>query len=155
MTRGGVRLAALLLASAWSSSATAQVRAITDITAGIATRDGTIGATEYAGSTTGVNTGFGGKLGAGTRLHFDSDTTGNLALAIQDTTSGGTESNNWALKGLFSPGQGGGLVTSAIEHKSVLRTADALARAHPARPPTLRIDDSASRANKSVQVPAW
>lgn len=43
-------------------------------------------------------------------------------------TSGGTESNNWALKGLFSPGQGGGLVTSAIEHKSVLRTADALAR---------------------------
>jgi len=44
-------------------------------------------------------------------------------------TSGGTESNNWALKGLFAPGQGGHLVTTAIEHKSVLRTADALARA--------------------------
>lgn len=44
-------------------------------------------------------------------------------------TSGGTESNNWALKGLFAPGQGGRLLTTAIEHKSVLRTADALARA--------------------------
>ncbi|MBM3986874.1 MAG: cysteine desulfurase [Planctomycetes bacterium] len=44
-------------------------------------------------------------------------------------TSGGTESNNWALKGLFAPHCGGRLVTSAIEHKSVLRTADALARA--------------------------
>lgn len=44
-------------------------------------------------------------------------------------TSGGTESNNWALKGLFAPGHGGRLVTTAIEHKSVLRTADALGRA--------------------------
>ena len=70
LTRAASALA-LLLASAWSSSATAQVRAITDITAGIAARDGTIGATEYAGSTTGVNTGFGGKLGLGTQDHLN------------------------------------------------------------------------------------
>lgn len=48
-------------------------------------------------------------------------------------TSGGTESNNWALKGCFEPGAGaaagaGHLVVSAIEHKSVLRSAEALAR---------------------------
>ncbi len=43
-------------------------------------------------------------------------------------TSGGTESNNWALKGLFGGGRSGHIVTTAIEHKSVLRTAEALAR---------------------------
>jgi cysteine desulfurase len=44
-------------------------------------------------------------------------------------TSGGTESNNWALKGLFTGGRSGHIVTSAIEHKSVLRTAESLAQA--------------------------
>lgn len=49
-------------------------------------------------------------------------------------TSGGTESNNWALKGCFEPGAAaakgvGHLVVSSIEHKSVLRSAEALARA--------------------------
>lgn len=42
-------------------------------------------------------------------------------------TSGGTEANNLALKGVFER-PGGHLVVSAIEHPSVLRTADALRR---------------------------
>ena len=42
-------------------------------------------------------------------------------------TSGGTESNNLALKGAALP-RGGHVVVSAIEHPSVLRTADALRR---------------------------
>jgi cysteine desulfurase len=38
-------------------------------------------------------------------------------------TSGATESNNLALKGLFQGRQGGHLITSQIEHKAVLDTA--------------------------------
>jgi cysteine desulfurase len=41
-------------------------------------------------------------------------------------TSGGTESNNWALQGVLRGAPGGHLVVSAIEHKSVLSTARAL-----------------------------
>jgi cysteine desulfurase len=41
-------------------------------------------------------------------------------------TSGGTESNNWALIG-SAPRRGGHLIVSAIEHRSVLRTAEYLA----------------------------
>jgi cysteine desulfurase len=41
-------------------------------------------------------------------------------------TSGGTESNNWALLG-SAPRRGGHLIVSAIEHRSVLRTAEHLA----------------------------
>lgn len=45
-------------------------------------------------------------------------------------TSGGTEANNLALQGaLHAAGPGAGLVTTAIEHSSVLDTAQALARA--------------------------
>ncbi|HSV73316.1 MAG TPA: cysteine desulfurase family protein [Chthonomonadales bacterium] len=41
-------------------------------------------------------------------------------------TSGGTESDNWALRGLVAPG--GGLVVSAVEHRAVLEPASELAR---------------------------
>ncbi|MCK6445038.1 MAG: cysteine desulfurase [Planctomycetes bacterium] len=41
-------------------------------------------------------------------------------------TSGGTESNNWALTGVLDSAKSGHLCVSEIEHKSVLRTADAL-----------------------------
>lgn len=41
-------------------------------------------------------------------------------------TSGGTESNNWALAGVAAGRRGGHVVISAIEHKSVLRAAERL-----------------------------
>jgi cysteine desulfurase len=41
-------------------------------------------------------------------------------------TSGGTESNNLALRSRFSRGEGGVLVTSRAEHPSVVRVAEAL-----------------------------
>ena len=43
-------------------------------------------------------------------------------------TSGGTESDNWALKGLYAPGDDGTTLTSAIEHHAVLNAARSLAR---------------------------
>ncbi|MGC0370405.1 cysteine desulfurase family protein [Microbacterium sp. SLBN-111] len=45
-------------------------------------------------------------------------------------TSGGTESNNTAVKGLVLPSGKKHLVTTAIEHESVLASADYLARLH-------------------------
>ena len=42
-------------------------------------------------------------------------------------TSGGTESNNLALRSAFSRAKGGVLVTSRAEHPSVVRVAEALA----------------------------
>lgn len=41
-------------------------------------------------------------------------------------TSGGTEANNWALRGLMAPG--GTLITSSIEHPSITETANTLKR---------------------------
>ena len=43
-------------------------------------------------------------------------------------TSGGTESDNWALKGLYAPGDDGTTLTSSIEHHAVLNAARSLAR---------------------------
>jgi cysteine desulfurase len=43
-------------------------------------------------------------------------------------TGSGTESNNLALRGLFGPARGGHLVTSAIEHPSVLEVCRSLER---------------------------
>ena len=43
-------------------------------------------------------------------------------------TSGATESNNLALRGLLQPGRRAHIITSAIEHRSVLGTLEALER---------------------------
>ena len=40
-------------------------------------------------------------------------------------TSGGTESDNWAIKGIFGANPSRRIITSAIEHKAVLRSCEA------------------------------
>lgn len=39
-------------------------------------------------------------------------------------TSGGTESDNWAIKGICLPGEGKSLITSGIEHHAILNSAE-------------------------------
>ncbi|MCO5192140.1 MAG: C25 family cysteine peptidase [Anaerolineae bacterium] len=56
---------------------------ITDYSTAIATRDGTIGATEYAGFSNGINSGFGDVIGATSELHIDSDSSGNLIMGLK------------------------------------------------------------------------
>jgi cysteine desulfurase len=46
-------------------------------------------------------------------------------------TSGGTEANNLALRSPFADGRGGTLLTSRLEHPSVTRVAEELARTRP------------------------
>ena len=55
---------------------------IFDTTGGTATRDGTIYAGEYVGFTYGINSGFGGVIGAGSTLHVDSSSTGDLNIGL-------------------------------------------------------------------------
>ena len=43
-------------------------------------------------------------------------------------TSGGSESDNWAIRGVVSPAGGGHVVTTAVEHPAVISTARALER---------------------------
>jgi len=42
-------------------------------------------------------------------------------------TSGGTEANNWALHGILADRQDWGIIHSAVEHKSILKTCKAIA----------------------------
>ncbi len=55
---------------------------ITDTTAGTATNNGTINVSEYVGFSTGINNGFGNVIGSASRLHIDSDGSGNLNLGL-------------------------------------------------------------------------
>lgn len=43
-------------------------------------------------------------------------------------TSGGTESDNWAIKGICLPGEGKSLITSGIEHHAILNSAETVKR---------------------------
>lgn len=56
--------------------ARAATTAICDANGTSASLDGTIGASEYASFSTGINAGFGGMIGAGVRLYADGDRTG-------------------------------------------------------------------------------
>lgn len=70
-----------------ATPAEAQPITLLDRSAAGATADGVISPDEYSGGTSaGINSGFGGMLGAGTRLGFESDALGNLTLALGDTT---------------------------------------------------------------------
>ncbi len=55
-------------------------------------------------------------------------------------TSGGTESDNWALRGVASARGGGHVVTTAVEHPAVLATARALEREGRVRLPVVGVD---------------
>lgn len=43
-------------------------------------------------------------------------------------TSGGTEGDNWAIKGICLPGEGKSLITSGIEHHAILNSAETVKR---------------------------
>ncbi len=72
----------ILLISFTIASATPVV--IIDATPTGATQDGVINAGEYAGSSAGINDGFGGQL-AGGALHVDSNSTGDLMFGLETT----------------------------------------------------------------------
>ena len=59
------------------------VGTITDTSPGSATNDGTINAGEYAGSTNGINAGFGDVIGEMSELFLDSGTDGSLNFGIR------------------------------------------------------------------------
>ena len=70
---------------AWSlaGGTSAAPTAITDATSWGAVADGAIGAAEYAGHSTGIGSGFGNVIGAGTALHVDADVNGRLGFGFQ------------------------------------------------------------------------
>lgn len=69
--------------------------------------------------------------GARRALSESRETIARLVGAVPEEiifTSGGTESDNWALKGLYAPGDDRTTLTSAIEHHAVLNAARSLVR---------------------------
>lgn len=70
----------------------AHVGTITDTTPGTANNDGTIASGEYAGSTSGINSGFGDVIGQGSLLFLDSSSTGTLSFGIRSAV--GSLGNN-------------------------------------------------------------
>src|SRR5262249_12057760 len=85
------------------------------------------------------------RVGRVARAHVEAAREAVAALAQADPrdvtlTSGGTEANNLALRSAF--GAGGVLVTSRIEHPSITRVAEALAREGRARLVWADVDES-------------
>lgn len=76
-----LKLSLAAVASLLTLNAIAAPTSITDTTAGSATRDGTIGGGEYIGSSSGINSGFGGALGNGT-MYIDSSSSGTLNIGF-------------------------------------------------------------------------
>lgn len=56
---------------------------IVDTTTGTATRNGTIGVSEYVGQSLGINSGFGNVIGSASTMGIDSDDVGNLNVGFQ------------------------------------------------------------------------
>ena len=93
-------VAMLVLSVIGAGDLMASPTVIVDTTPTGATADGTVNPGEYVGSSTGINSGFGGQLSPGP-LHFDSDSSGNLQIGLEfpwiqdmvtiyfDTTPGG------------------------------------------------------------------
>ena len=77
----------LLAALGVASSSLAATANICDGNGTFPTNDGTVTLGEYAGSSLGLGSSFGGVLGAGATLSFDSDAVGNLAFALSATSA--------------------------------------------------------------------
>ena len=80
-------LSVVALLAAAPAGWAAHLGTITDTTAGTATVDGTINGGEYAGSTSGINTGFGDVIGETSALFLDSSSSGGLNFGFR--SSGG------------------------------------------------------------------
>ncbi len=84
----------LVAVAALSSSTFAATAVICDSNSTYPVNDGTVGPGEYAGSSTGLGNSFGGVLGAGATLSFDSDALGNLAFALSATSATCAQGNS-------------------------------------------------------------
>ena len=74
-------------AFAASPAFAAHVGTITDTSPGSATNDGVINAGEYAGSTNGINAGFGDVIGETSSVFLDSSTSGAINLGIRSANN--------------------------------------------------------------------
>jgi beta-glucanase (GH16 family) len=67
---------------------------IVDTSSVQAAADGIIGADEYAGSLSGINSGIGGRLGAAAQLYLNSDASGRLFLALHGASAWPTQTSD-------------------------------------------------------------
>jgi len=79
----------LVLASLLACAQFSRAAIYRDTTPGVAVNDGTIAGGEYAGFSTGINSGFGDQMGATSQLHVDSGSGGELAFGIVAGAAGG------------------------------------------------------------------
>jgi hypothetical protein len=73
----------MVLASCALVGTYAEPVSLVDTTAGTATHDGSVGASEYVASSSGINSGFGGVMGTQSLLHVDSSLGGKLNFGLE------------------------------------------------------------------------
>lgn len=110
----------LLLAGGGFTQLFAQPTTITDITAGGAVIDGVITPEEYAGFSTGINSGFGDVIGAGSTFYIDSDGAGNLYFGLE---SGGGDLSDFAVIYLDTKAGGFSSTSSFLDNSDDGRSA--------------------------------